>query len=156
MKFLSVGLTCLVVGFLFHGCLAVPVERTGGPGSVTIPNTNVYALTAASRNAFARRGYHPGPGNFPEWIVFQGSTGQMAQVPLGGGTRPTTLRVQLQMVPLPGSNDYRLIPSIFRVDPAGQATVESDAQMLRALNSQFRPIMRDIKREAGNQGPSRW
>jgi hypothetical protein len=69
----------LSLGCFLIGCLANPVERSGGPGSVTIENTNPSTILTLARRVFAERGYRTGPGQFPEHISFQRHVGRTRQ-----------------------------------------------------------------------------
>lgn len=68
----------------------------------------------------------------------------------GSYGRTTTFRVRLQMIPVPGTNDFRLIPTASRVSNARMAGFESEVGMTGFWASQFRPIMRAIRAEAAN------
>ena len=138
---------------LLAGCLVSPVERSGGPGSTTITNTNVRAVANASRDAFARHGFRPGPSGLPQWISFErpaGRTGRLLYGPIGN----TAMRVRLTLVPIPGSNDIRVVPRVSSVRNAGRPGFEDETPMLiRSWAAQLRPVMREINAAASNAGP---
>lgn len=138
---------------LMAGCLATPVERSGGPGSITIPNTNVRAVANASRDAFARHGYRPGPSSFPTWISFErpaGRTGRLMYGPVGS----TAVRVRLTLVPIPGGNDIRVVPRVSSVRHAGRPGFEDETPtLLRSWAAQLRPVLREVQAGAANAGP---
>ncbi len=138
---------------LMAGCLVSPVERSGGPGSITIPNTNVRAVANASRDAFARHGFRPGPSSLPAWISFErpaGRTGQIMFGPVGN----TAMRVRLTLVQIPGSHDIRVVPRVSSVRNAGRPGFEDETPMLlRSWAAQLRPVLREVKAGAANVGP---
>ena len=134
------------------GCLASPVERSGAPGSVTIRDTNPRAIAAAARQVFARYGYTPGPSGFPRWISFERAAGVAGEILFGGPFGDTAFRVRLDMVPIPGTRDIRVLPSVRRVRNAGRAGFERETGMLRMWSAQFRAALRDIKNAAANAG----
>ncbi len=138
---------------LLAGCLTTPVSQHGGPGSVTVPNTNPRAIFKAARAVFAEYGYSPGPGKFPQTISFDRPAGAFGELMFGSYNRTTTFRVQLEILPLPGSNDFRLAPRVSRISHGSMAGFERDTNMMRFWSGQFRPILRDIKNRAANAGP---
>lgn len=143
-------LACL----LFSGCLVSPVERSGGPGSITVPNTNPRAVAAASREAFARYGFRPAPSNMPHWIAFDRPAGRTGEIMFGGLHGDTTIRVRLALVPIPGTADIRIMPSVRRVSNAGRAGFERETAMaLRSWSTQLRPVLREVQSQAANAGP---
>ena len=135
------------------GCLATPVANTGGPGSITVPNTNAWAIATAARNVFANYGYTPGPGSFPNSLSFERSAGSFGRLMFGSYGTTTTFRVRVQMNAIPGTSDIRLVPRVSRVTNAGEAGFESDTKMMSLWAGQFGPILRDIKNQAANAGP---
>lgn len=134
------------------GCLASPVERSGGPGSVTIPDTNPRAIAAAARQVFARYGYTPGPTGFPRWISFERAAGRTGEIMFGGPFGETAFRVRLDMVPIPGTRDIRVLPTVRRVSNAGRPGFQRETVMMRMWSAQFRSALRDIKRAAAHAG----
>jgi hypothetical protein len=138
--------------FALSGCLASPVERSGGPGSVTISNTNPAAIRAAAVRAFARYGYTPGPSGFPRWITFQRPAGRNGTAAFGSPFTEVAIRVRLDMAPIPGSRDIRVMPSVHRVTNPGRAGFERETPMARLWSSQFRAALQDIQRNASGAG----
>ena len=134
------------------GCLASPVKRSGGPGSVTIPDTNPRAITAAARQVFARYGYAPGPSGFPRWISFERAAGRTGEIIFGGPFGDTAFRVRLDMIPIPGTRDIRVLPTVRRVSNAGRAGFERETGMLRMWSAQFGSALRDIRDLAAHAG----
>lgn len=144
------GVSC----FLLAGCLASPVERSGGPGSRTIANTNPQAIAAASRDVFAAHGFRPSPSNMPHWIAFERPAGRTGEVMFGGWHGNTAIRVRLALVPIPGTHDIRVMPSVRRVSNAGRAGFERETGMaLRSWATQLRPLLREVESRAANAGP---
>ncbi|MBE2203248.1 MAG: hypothetical protein IAE94_02750 [Chthoniobacterales bacterium] len=138
---------------LLAGCLATPVERTGGPGSITVPNTNPQAIVRAAQTVFPGYGYSLSQSNFPTSISFDRPAGRMGTLAFGGWMDTTSIRVRLEMVPISGSNDFRLRTQVYRVNNAGVAGFERDTRMLRVWSAQFNAILRQIKADAANAGP---
>ncbi|MBE2181085.1 MAG: hypothetical protein IAE97_11505 [Chthoniobacterales bacterium] len=149
-------LSCgVLVCLLLSGCLVSPVERSGGPGSITIPNTNIRAVADASRKAFARYGYRPAPSNMPHWIAFERPAGRTGEIMFGGWMHGgTAIRVRLNLVPIPGTSDIRIMPSVRRVSNAGRPGFERETTMaLRSWAAQLRPVLQDVQSRAANAGP---
>lgn len=146
-------LSALGMILLLAGCMTTPVSQSGGRNAVTVPNSNPAAITAAARTVFARYGYSPGPGNFPASLSFDRPAGSFGHLMFGSYGRTTTFRVRLQIIPLPGTQDFRLVPRISRVGNAGVAGFEDEVPMTSFWSRQFRPILRDIKAAAANAGP---
>ncbi len=145
-----VSLLCL--GFFF-GCLASPVDRAGGPGSITIKNTNPSAIRDAAIPAFARSGYTLSRSSFPQSLSFDRPAGRTGELMFGSFGQTTTIRVRLQLVPLVGTDDIRIMTQVYRVNNAGVAGFERDTAMMRSWAAQFKPILRQIQSEAANAGP---
>lgn len=139
-----------VLVFLLGGCLTAPVSQKGGRDAITVPDSTVPAIVTAARSAFAKRGYSPGPQGLPNFVSFDRPAGTFGEVMFGSYGRTTTFRVRLQIISLPGTNDFRLVPSVSRVGSAGRPGFESETGMMRFWSSQFRPILREIKAEAAN------
>lgn len=139
---------------LLAGCLVSPVERSGAPGSITIPNTNPAAVASAARDVFARYGYRPGPSGMPRWISFERPAGRTGEILFGGPLGNTAIRVRLELAPIPGTGDIRVMPGVRSVRNAGRAGFENETPMLlRAWSAQLRPLMREIKSRSANAGP---
>ena len=141
---------------LLAGCLASPVERSGSPGSITIPNTNPAAVAEAARGVLARYGYTPGPSAPPRRITFERASGRTGEIMFGSPVSNTAIRVRLDLVPIAGTRDIRVMPSVSRVRNAGRAGFEDETGMLlRSWSAQFRPALREIKARSANAGPAR-
>ena len=73
----------------------------------------------------------------------------------GSYGRTTTFRVRVEIRPIPGTSDFRLVPDVSRVSNASMAGFERDTRMMGFWAGQFRPIMREIQSEAGGVGRGR-
>ncbi|MFZ4599810.1 MAG: hypothetical protein ACOYNN_14295 [Terrimicrobiaceae bacterium] len=140
---------------LFSGCLTQPVARSGGPGSITVPNSNPIAIQRAANSAFSQYGFSPSRRNPPGSLAFDRPAGTMGSLAFGGMMRTTSFRVRVQLIQLPGTNDFRLIPEVDRVNNANVAGFEDSVRMMNVWSGQFKPIMRQIKEQASNAGPGR-
>lgn len=154
MSRLFLPCTALAMILLLGGCMTTPVAQSGGRNAVTVPNSNPSAIAAAARTVFARYGYAPGPGNFPASISFDRPAGNFGHLMFGSYGRSTTFRVRLQIIPLPGTQDFRLVPRVSRVGNARMAGFEDEVPMTSFWSGQFRPILRDIKTAAADAGPA--
>jgi|GEM_PF-699366 len=144
------SLLLLAVTTTLTGCLVSPVKNSGGPGATTVQNSNPTTIFAVSREVFARYGYRPGPSNFPNSMTFDRAAGTAGELAFGSAMRSTDFRVQIQVLRIPGSNDFRLIPRVSRVNSAGRPGFERETQMLRTWSHQLRPLMREIRNRAKN------
>lgn len=149
--FTWMGVVVLVT--LFSGCLASPVAKSGGPGSITIQNTNAFAIAAAAQTVFPGYGYTPGPGRLPDSMSFDRPAGRTGELMFGSYNNPTTFRVRLRMVPITGTRDIRVTTQVFRVSNAGRAGFEQEVPMMRTWSSQFNAILRQIRSISENAGP---
>ena len=145
------GVLGLVV--LLSGCLATPVAKSGGPGSITIQNTNAFAIGAAAQTVFPGYGYTSGPALLPDTISFDRPAGRTGELMYGSYNNPTTFRVRLRMVPITGTRDIRVTTQVFRVSNAGRSGFEQEVPMMRAWSGQFNAILRQIQSIAENAGP---
>ena len=144
----------LAVVFMLAGCLTSRVERSGGPGSITVPNTNPDAIRLAAQAVFPRYGYSAARSDFPRSLSFDRPAGRFGEWMFGGFNQTTSFRVRMQIVPIPGTHDIRLMTQVSRVNNANRAGFERENQMLRSWASQFQSILRDIKAKAANAGPN--
>jgi hypothetical protein len=135
----SLAIVCLLTGCLFR-----PLADSGATGSVTIANTTPDAVRRAAVPVFARHGYIERRSRSPQSLTFERPAGKLGEFAFGSMTQTTSFRVVLQMVPLPGSRDIRIVPSIFRVNNSGVTGFESDTRMLGIWSTQLRPILREI------------
>jgi hypothetical protein len=137
---------------LFAGCLAVPNTKSGGPGSVVVPNTNPTAIFAAANDVFPQYGYSSGTVNYPASISFDKASGAFGKILYGSYGTTTSVRVRLFLVPLSGNN-YQLRTKVYRVTDAGEAGFEDSRAMLGLWSGEFKPLLQKISAEAANAGP---
>lgn len=152
MKFL-LSLSSLLYVFLLGGCLTSSVATSGGPGAMTVQNTNVGAIMDAARAVFADSGYTLSGTDFPNGLSFDRPAGTMGKLLYGSYGVTTTYRVTLHIVQIPGTNDYRLSTRVARVSDAGQAGFEDSQKMLSLWSGEFKPLLRKIAAQAGGVGP---
>ncbi|HEY8899719.1 MAG TPA: hypothetical protein VIM61_04855 [Chthoniobacterales bacterium] len=153
MKTFAPLAACLALAFLLTGCLATPVANSGGPGSVTVTNTNVNAIIDAANNVFPNYGYSVGPASYPDSVSYDKPAGAFGKLLYGSYGVTTTVRVKLVMTPLPGTNNFRLGTRVSRVSNAGEAGFEDSQKMLGLWSGEFGPILRQISSQAGGAGP---
>jgi len=140
----------LLSAFFLFGCLASPISRSGGIGSVTVHDTNPDAVSAAARSVFASRGYTLSGGDYPDSISFDKPAGGFGNVMWGSYGDPQTIRVRLAMVRIPGTDDIRLEPRVFSVGNAGEAGFDDQRPLLGIWNAEFGPMLKDIAAKAGD------
>lgn len=150
MRSLLFSLAALAVGLTFSGCLTTTVADSGGPGSVTVPNSNWVSISAAANAAFAQHGYTSAPSGSMDTLAFDKPAGAFGELMYGSYGQTTSYRVQVQIVQIPGTNDYRLIPRVSRVSNAGSAGFESKTRMMGFWAGQFGPILKQVAQQAGN------
>jgi hypothetical protein len=144
---------CTLALLLFAGCLATPVSKSGGIGSVTVSNTNVNAIISAANNVFPQYGYTMGPINYPDSVSFDKPAGAFGKILYGSYGVTTTMRVTMTMVDLPGSNDYQLRTRVSRVSDAGEAGFEDSNKMMGLWSGEFKPLLEKISAQASGAGP---
>lgn len=137
---------------LFAGCLATPVSQSGGPGSITVTNTNADAIISAARAVFAEYNYRPSGIDYPDSIAFDKPAGALANVLYGEYGNTTSIRVTLQLAPIPGTSDFRLSTRVSRVLDAGMAGFEDSTQMARLWSAEFKPLLKKVAARAENAG----
>jgi hypothetical protein len=76
----------------------------------------------------------------------------MAQVLWGSYGNPQTIRVKVQIVPIPASSDYRISPKVSTVSNAGEAGFESKRPLLSLWNSEFAPLLKQVAAKASGAG----
>lgn len=140
------------VSMLLSGCATAPVDRSGVSGAITVPDTNPEAITRAARPAFARYGYQPARGTTAQSLFFQRPSAPAGGPLLGNPPPGTTLRVRLQLLPLSGGNDYRLLIQVAQAD---MRSPSGDQTSLRLWMSEFNSVLREIRAQAAHAGPSR-
>lgn len=131
------------------GCLTSPVEKSGGPGSITVINSNPTAIVAAAQAVFPQAGYQLSGSNFPNAISFDKASSRFANVMWGSYGNPQTIRVRVNINPIPGTNNYRLVPKVFSVSSAGEAGFEDKRPLMNLWSSQFGPLLRQVAEQAG-------
>ncbi|MDD5199334.1 MAG: hypothetical protein PHC88_05975 [Terrimicrobiaceae bacterium] len=152
MKRLTLA-ACLSALFVLAGCLTAPVASSGGPGSVTVPNTNATAIISAAQDVFPQYGYTLDSVNYPDSISFDKPSGTFGKIMYGSYGTTTTIRVHLKLAPIAGTNDFRVIPRVTRVSDAGEAGFEDSTRMMGLWAGQFGPLLQKVKAEAGGAGP---
>jgi len=144
------GLAALA--FALAGCLVSPVERSGGIGSVTVSNSNPSAIITAAQNVFVRSGYQMTRVKFPHSATFEKPSSQFANIMWGSFSRPQTVRAKLQIVPIPGTADFRISTRLFSVTSAGMSGFEDARQISGLWATEFRPLLGRIAQQADNAG----
>ncbi len=137
---------------LFIGCFTLPVSQSGGPGSVTVSNSNPDTIIAAARSIFPNYGYSFYDSHYPSSISFDKDSSRMAQVLWGSYGHPQTIRVKMQITPIPGSGDYRISPKVSTVSNAGEAGFESKRPLVSLWNSEFGPLFKQVATKASGAG----
>lgn len=153
MKFLFPPLLSLALAVFLGGCLTTPVSKSGGAGAGTVTNSNPSAIIAAASSVFANYGYTAGPVDYPDSVSFDKPAGGFGKLMYGSYGVTTTFRVKLSIIPLPGTNDFRLSTRVSRVSDAGDAGFEDDQKMLGVWAAEFKPLIRQISAQASNAGP---
>ena len=143
----------LLLCFILTGCLTKSTSNSGGIGGTKVQNTNPSAIIAAARTVFAQSGYTIGGVDYPSTISFDKPAGKLGELMYGSYGTTTTVRVKLSLVPIPGTNDYWLKPSVFRVSDAGEAGFEDSTKMLGLWSGEFKPLLRQIQAQAAGAGP---
>ena len=151
-RLLPASALCLLAIFL-SGCLTTPVGSSGGPGSTTVPNTNVTAIIAAAQTVFAQSGYTAGPMSYPDSISFDKPSGAFGKLLYGSYGTTTSVRVTLKMTPVGAGNNYLLGTRVSRVTDAGEAGFEDSQKMIGLWSGEFGPLLQQIKAQAANAGP---
>lgn len=145
-----VGLAALAL--VLSGCLVSPVERSGGLGSVTVSNSNPAAIIAAAQDVFLRSGYRATRVRYPHSVTFEKPSSQFANIMWGSFSRPQTVRAKLQIVPIPGTPDFRLSVRLYSVTSAGVAGFEDARRISGLWAAEFRPMLGRVASQADNAG----
>ena len=146
------SLLAAAVSLLLSGCLTSPVEDSGGMGSVTVINSNPNAIVAAAQAVFPQSGYQLSGSNFPNSISFDKGSNKFANVMWGSYGNPQTIRVRVSINPIPGTNNYRLVPKVYSVSSAGEAGFEDKRPLMGLWSSQFGPLLKQVAAQAGGAG----
>lgn len=149
MKF---PLTLLAACFCLSGCLVSPVSTSGGIGSVTVVNSNPEAIVVAAQAVFPQSGYSLGPADFPNSISFDKGSSRFANVMWGSYGNPQTIRVRVNILPIAGTNNFRLVPKVFSVSDAGEAGFDSERPLMGLWSSEFGPLLKQVASQAGGAG----
>ena len=145
-------LLLLTLAMLLSGCLVTPVAQSGGNGSVTVTNSNPDAIIAAARNVFPDYGYTLHTTHYPTSVSFNQSGNKTARILWGSYGNPQTLRVKMQITPIPGTNNYRLSPKVYTVSDAGEAGFESKRPLVSLWNSQYSTLFQQVATQASGAG----
>jgi hypothetical protein len=137
---------------LLVGCLTLPITQSGGIGSITVSHSNPDAIIAAAQSVFQNYGYSFHGTHYPSSISFDKNSHRMAQVLWGSYGNPQTIRVKVQIVPIPASSDYRISPKVSTVSNAGEAGFESKRPLLSLWNSEFAPLLKQVAAKASGAG----
>ena len=150
MKILRTSLILTIV--LLAGCLTTPVDKSGGPGSVTVTNSNPAAIVAAAQSVFPNYGYTPGFGNGISSVVFDKNSNKLANVLWGSYGCKQTIRVKVKIVQIPGTNNYLISPKVYTVSDAGEAGFESKRALMGLWGSEFGPLLKQVSQQASGAG----
>ena len=142
------ALCCL----LLAGCLATPVEKSVGLGSVTVTNSNPDAIIGAAQSIFPQYGYSPASAKYPASVSFNKNSNKVANVIWGSYGDPQTIRVKVMIIQIPGTNDYRISPKVYAVSDAGEAGFESNRPLIGLWSSEFGPLLKKVAAKASGTG----
>ncbi len=137
---------------LLAGCLTPPVDQSGGPGSVTVTNSNPSAIISAAQSVFPNYGYTPGFGNGVSSVVFDKDSNKLANVLWGSYGCKQTVRVKVKIVQIPGTNNYRISPKVYTVSDAGEAGFESKRALIGLWGAEFGPLLKQVAAQASGAG----
>jgi hypothetical protein len=146
-------LAIILLPLLFSSCLTVPVEKSGGLGSVTVTNSNPGAIISAARSVFPDYGYTPAFGNGVNSISFDKNSNKLANIMWGSYGSPQTIRVKVKIAQIPGTNDYRISPKVFTISNQGESGFESKRPLIGLWNAEFGPLLEQVATKASEAGP---
>ncbi|MEO8205782.1 MAG: hypothetical protein ABI615_06340 [Chthoniobacterales bacterium] len=152
MKKLLFPAVLLATTLLFAGCLLSPVAKSGGPGAITVMNSNPTAIIGAAQNIFPQYGYTLAGVSYPDSISFDKPAGSFDKALYGSYGVSTTLRVRVSLQQLQGTNNYRVSTRVLRVSDAGEAGFESSQKMLGLWSGQFAPLLKQVNTQAAGAG----
>ena len=152
MKTICLAVGALALSGILTGCLTTPVSQSGGPGSVTIENTNPNAITAAASTVFANSGYSVGPTDYPNSVSFDKPGGGFDSAMWGSFGETTSIRVKLTMAPFGEGSDYRVTPTVYAVNDDGMAGFEDPRRLTSLWALEFKPMMKQIAAQAAGAG----
>lgn len=150
MRSFPVTFFSAAMAVIFSGCLASPVGSSGGIGTVTIENSNTWAIESAAREVFREYGYTLASSNLPDSISFDKAGGGFQNLMWGSYDQTTTVRVRLTIDPIGAGGNYRVSPQLRAVNDAGEAGFESSHPITSLWATEFIPIMKQIKARASN------
>lgn len=134
------------------GCLTTPVDQSGGPGTVTVTNSNSTAIIAAAQNVFPQYGYTPGYGDGISSISFDKDSNKLANVLWGSYGCKQTIRVKVKIVQIPGTDNYRISPKVYTVSDRGEAGFESKRALIGLWGAEFGPLLKQVAAQASGAG----
>jgi hypothetical protein len=132
--------------------MTTQTSSSGGIGGITVQNTNASTIIAAAKTVFAQSGYSMSSVEYPTAISFDKLAGRLGELMYSSYGVTTTIRVKLSLVPIPGTNDYRLKASVFRVSDAGEAGFEESTKMLGLWSGELKPLLRQVQSQAAGAG----
>jgi hypothetical protein len=147
------GLAALATAFLLSGCIVSPVGSSGGLGANTVIDSNPTAIIRAAKQAFASAGYSMGPSNYPDSVSFDKPAGGFGQAMYGGWNDSVTYRAKLNIVPIPGTNNYRISVNVSHVNETGMAGMDDSVPMTGLWSAEFAPLLSQIRKQASSAGP---
>lgn len=121
-------------------------------GSTTVTNSNPTAIIAAAQTVFPQAGYQLAASNYPYSISFDKGSSRFANIMWGSYGNPQTIRVQVNINPIPGTNNYRLVPKAFSVSSAGEAGFESQRPLAGFWAGEFGSLLKQVADQAGGAG----
>lgn len=138
---------CVAVVFV-SGCLVSPVSTAGGIGAVTVSNSNPNSIIAALQNEFSQNGYTLARSDYPASVSFDKPAGAFGNAMWGSYGAPQSIRVKISIVPIPGTQNYRLEPKVYSVTDAGEAGFDQQRPLMGLWNAEFGPLLRRAARQA--------
>jgi hypothetical protein len=142
----------LAASLFLSGCLTTPVSQSGGMGSVTVTNSNPIAITQAAQSVFPNYGYTCHSSKIYS-VTFDKNSNQFANIMWGSYDCPQTLRVKVTIIPIPGTNDYRISPTVYTVSDQGEVGFQSKRALLGLWNAEFGSLLKQIAAQASGAGP---
>lgn len=143
----------LLTTLVLTGCLTTPVSKSGGLGSVTVTNSNPSAIIAAAQSVFPNYGYSPTfGGDGVSSVCFEKNSNKITNILWGSYGNPQTLRVKVKIIPIPGTNNYRISPKVSTVSDAGDAGFESKHKLNGLWASQFGPLLKKVAAQSSGAG----
>ena len=119
---------------------------------MTVTNSNPSAIIAATQSVFPNYGYSPSGSHFPSSISYDKGSSRFAHVMWGSYNDPQTIRVKVQIISIPGSNDFRLVPKVYSVSDAGEAGFESKRPLAGQWNTEIGPLHKQVAAQASGAG----